>query len=233
MDHRINYRLVLDVETANTLEDPLPYDIGICVADKRGNIYERRSYAVRELFIDERAMMRSAYYADKLPSYSEEIRAGQRKLDNFFTIRRKIFALMEEYNITEVYAYNARFDITALNNLTRWLTGSRSRYFFPANITVKCIWNMACQTICQRKTYRDFCEAYIFLANNDKNYKTSAEIVYRYLTLNPDFEEEHKGIDDVNIETSIMAACYASHKAMPHGQGIRRNCWQDVKRTMS
>ena len=36
MDNRINYRLVLDTETANTIDQPLVYDIGGIVTDKQG-----------------------------------------------------------------------------------------------------------------------------------------------------------------------------------------------------
>ena len=140
------------------------------------------------------------------------------------------FNLMEKYNTHDVAAYNAHFDRNALNTTVRWITKSRVRYFFPYGTEFVCIWNMACQTICQRKTYKDFCEKNNFISNRGRNFSTSAENVYRYLILNPEYQEEHKGLDDVLIETEIMRRCFSSHKAMPHGKGIRRNCWIDVKR---
>ena len=36
------YFIVLDSETCNTIEQPIPYDIGWVVCDRDGNIYERR-----------------------------------------------------------------------------------------------------------------------------------------------------------------------------------------------
>jgi hypothetical protein len=137
---------------------------------------------------------------------------------------------MKKYNITDVAAYNAHFDRKALNLTQRWTTKSRSRYFFPYGTNFVCIWNMACQTLCQRKTYKEFCEINNFISNRGRNISTSAENVYRYLILNPAYEEEHKGLDDVLIETEIMKRCFATHKKMPYGKGIRRNCWIDVKR---
>ena len=38
IDRRKNYYLMLDTETANTLDDPLVYDIGLAVVDKAGKV---------------------------------------------------------------------------------------------------------------------------------------------------------------------------------------------------
>lgn len=237
MDKRINYYLIVDVETANSLDQPLVYDIGGVIADKQGRIYEHFSFVIRDIFVYERELMQTAYYANKIPDYVADIQSGARKMIDFYQARQYILNLMEQYNITDVAAYNAHFDRNALNMTQRWLTKSRSRYFFPYNTNFVCIWNMACQTICQRITYRRFCEEHQLFSGNGhgtnkkaNNISTSAENVYRYLILNPDYEEEHKGLDDVLIESEIMRRCFSSHKAMPHGKGIRRNCWMDVKR---
>lgn len=235
MDKRKHYYLIVDVETTNSLDDPLVYDIGGVVTDKSGEIYHRFSFIIEDIFIHEKELMNTAYYANKIPEYHEKIRKGEQEIVNFYTARMYILNLMKEYNIHDVAAYNAHFDRTALNKTQRWLTKSKYRYFFPKNTNFICIWNMACQTICQRITYKRFCEQYNFTSNrkgqpNAKNYSTSAETVYRYLIIQPDFEEQHKGLDDVLIETYIMKRCFSSHKAMPRGKGIRRNCWMDVKR---
>jgi len=230
MDNRIHYYLVLDTETTNGLDQPLVYDVGGVITDRQGRIYERFSFVVRDIFVYERALMQTAYYADKIPEYVEDIHDKKREIKDFHEIRRYILNLMKEYNITDVAAYNAHFDRNALNTTQRWLTKSRSRYFFPYGTNFVCIWNMACQTLCQRKTYKEFCETNGLISNRGRNISTSAENVFRYLLLNPAYEEEHKGLDDVLIETEIMKRCFATHKKMSYGKGIRRNCWRDVKR---
>lgn len=239
MDNRIHYYLVLDTETANGLDDPLVYDIGGAVIDARGRVYETFSFTIRDIFVYERELMQTAYYASKIPSYVEEHHKGSRKMVSFYEARRHILNLMRAYHIIDVCAYNAHFDRNALNTTQRWLTKSKYRYFFPYNTNFICIWNMACQTICQRITYRRFCEQHELFSGNGhgtdktaRNISTSAENVYRYLLLQPDYEEEHKGIDDVKIEAYIFARCIAAKKKFPHGKGIRRNCWMDVKRTV-
>ena len=238
MDNRIHYYLALDTETTNGLEQPFVYDIGGAVVDKQGRIYERFSFVIRDVFVYERELMRTAYYADKIPEYAADIREGKREMVNFMFARRFILNLMEKYNIHDVAAYNAHFDRNALDTTVRWLTKSKVRFFFPYDTEFVCIWNMACQTICQRKTYKEFCEKNELFSGNGhgtnkkaRNISTSVENVYRYLLLNPEYQEEHKGLDDVLIETEIMKRCFSSHMAMPHGKGIRRNCWMDVKRT--
>lgn len=234
-DKRIHYYLVLDVETANGLDDPLVYDIGGCVCDKQGRIYTSFSFTIRDIFVYERELMRTAYYSDKIPSYIAEHQQGTRKMVSFYEARKHILELMRAYNITDVCAYNAHFDRNALNTTQRWLTKSKQRYFFPYGTNFICIWNMACQTLCQRKTYKQFCEQHNFTSNrkgepNAKNYSTSAETVYKYLILDPLYKEEHKGLDDVMIETYIFARCFTAKKKFYNGKGIKRNCWMGVKR---
>lgn len=230
MDKRINYQMVLDVETANGLDCPLVYDIGGVITDKQGHIYEKFSFIVREIFIAERDLMKSAYYAKKIPQYFEGIYNGERIVKNFSSIRYYIMDLMKKYSVNTVCAYNASFDIRALNNTTRWLSKSKYRYFFPYGTKIVCIWNMATQTICKQKGFSRFCEENKFFCNNEKNYSTTAETIYRYLYKNPEYEEEHKGFEDVLIETEIFTMCLRQHKAFYNGRGVRRNCWVEVKR---
>ena len=74
--------LVIDTETANTLtrldgsadmSDVLVYDCGWQVADRDGNIYDAQSYFNKDIFCKEKDMMQSAYYADKIPRYIEDM----------------------------------------------------------------------------------------------------------------------------------------------------------------
>ena len=82
---------------------------------------------------------------------------------------------------------------------------------------------MACQTIFQQKTFAKVALLNGWLSEAG-NVKTSAEIAHRYLTGNVNFEEAHTGLEDVEIETQIMAKCFAQHKAMK--TNINRMCWK-------
>jgi hypothetical protein len=41
-----------------------------------------------------------------------------------------------------------------------------------------------------------------------------AEVIYKYISGNYDFDESHTGLEDVLIEKEIMAYCYRKHKTM-------------------
>ena len=73
--------IMLDTETANSIDDPLCYDIGFAVIDEYGNTYAEYSFAVAEIFLD-KELMASAYFAEKIPNYWKEIEDGKRTLAN-------------------------------------------------------------------------------------------------------------------------------------------------------
>ena len=218
-----DYYLVLDVETANSTDDPLVYDLGFAVCDRKGNIYEAESYVVSDIFFKETELMQTAYYHEKLPKYYEGIKKQAFKVINFYTAKKRIADLIEKYNIKAVCAYNASFDTKALNTTQRYLTNSKYRYFLPYGTEVYCIWHMACQVICTQKRYIKFCLDNGFVSESG-NIKTSAEAVFAYMTKNEKYEECHTGLQDVLIETQIMAKCFAQHKKM--NKKINRLCWR-------
>lgn len=217
------FYLVLDVETANSTEDALVYDLGYAVCDKKGNIYEADSFVVSDIFFEEQDLMKSAYYAEKLPQYFEGIKNRAFNVVTFYQARERLIKAMKKYNVEAVCAYNANFDYTALNNTQRWLTKSKYRYFLPYGTKVYCIWHMACQLICTQKSYIRFCLEN-GLVSPSGNIKTSAEAVYAYMTDNNEYEENHTGLEDVLIETKILAKCFAQHKRMD--KNINKFCWR-------
>ena len=190
VDKRKHYFIVLDTETANTIEQPLPYDIGWAVCDKHGNIYAERSFIVAEIYLDMKDLMQTAYYAEKIPMYNKEIKQGKRVIKSFWNIRKQFMDDIKTFNIKEVGAYNMGFDKRALNNLIRYTTKSWARWFFPYGTEYFCIWNMACTSILNRPSFIKFAESNNLLSECG-NIKTSAETAYQYITKDTDFIENH------------------------------------------
>ena len=218
--------LIIDTETANSIEQPLCYDIGYAICDRQGKIYLERSFVVSELFLDHKDLMQSAYFADKIPQYWEDIKNGTRVLKSIFNIRKQIHEDMKKYSIRKVGAYNMGFDKRALNNTSRYCSQSRFRWFFPWGTTYICIWNMACQLLLARPSYIKFAIKNNFISEKG-NILTNAECCYRYLTKNTNFKEEHQGLDDVNIEAEILLACFKQHKKV--NQNPYQACWRMVQ----
>jgi len=224
IDRRIHYIMGIDTETCNSLatEDDkldlsqsLVYDIGWVITDKRGRIYKKRSFIIYEIFVQMRDVMATAYYADKIPMYWEQIQSGQRRLVRFQTMYNIFWEDVKEYGIDSYFAHNAQFDVKALNNTIRWVTKSKKRYFFPFNAEIWCTLKMRRQVIANKKSYNEWCKHYEFLTKHKPpRSQLTAEVLYRFITGNVEFEESHTGLEDVLIETEILVYCFRQHKKM-------------------
>lgn len=214
------YMLTADVETVPITDigkkvDPwnsLVYDIGYTVNDCKGNIVLERSFIVAEIFFGEREKMNSAYYREKIPSYLGDIAKGERIIMPINVIRAIMNNDIKRYDINIFNAFNARFDISALNNTVRYFN-ENDKYFFKKYLVVWDIMKMAKQTIYTQKKYNNFCVNNGFLTNKG-NINQTAEAYYAFITKNPNFCEAHKGLDDVKIELAIYKACIKMHKKM-------------------
>lgn len=206
----------IDTETANSylneegkleLKDSLCYDIGWAVIDKRGNTYKTRSFVVAEIFLD-KELMSSAYFADKIPQYWEDIKSGKRKLKTLKNIHWVFKQDCKKYKPKAIFAHNAYFDYNALNNTLRLLTGSKYRYFYPYGIELWDTLKMSRDAIGKTKNYSDYCQknGYLTSHKHPQN-RLTAEILWRYISNNPDFEESHTGLEDVKIEKEIFVRC--------------------------
>lgn len=219
--------LVIDTETANSVDQPLPYDVGYAVVDtETGEILTEKSFVVAEIFLD-RELMKDAYFAEKIPQYWEEIKSGKRIMKSICNIRKIIKADMKEFNVTKVGAYNMGFDNRATRNDIRFISGSMIRWFFPYGIEFFCIWNMACTSILNTDDYVKFALANNFLSEHN-NVQTSAEVAYKYLKNDINFKEDHTGLEDVKIEIEIMLAVLRS--GMEYKDNVYTACWRTVQK---
>ena len=222
MDKRHIYGIMLDTETANTQQEEngkldmrfvLPYDFGFAVIDSHGRVYEKFSFVNSDIYIYEKDLMRSAYYANKLPQYEKDLAEGRRVMANTYNIRRIILEKIKEYNCKFVCAHNTRFDLNACNNIQRWTTKSKYRYFFPYDIEFWDTLKMARDVLGKRPTYRKFCEENDYLTKQNQC-RYTAEVIYQYIMQDTDFSESHTGLEDVEIEVQILAYLVSRKKAM-------------------
>lgn len=219
------YDLVIDTETAPTRKVPmqlmaansLVYDMGGVVRDtKTGEIVHSFSFVIADTFYNT-SMMQSAYYADKLPQYHEGVVRGLWLSVPFKYVYEYVNNIIAEYGIKTVWAYNAQFDITTLNNTIHYYSNGWIKNFFAANIEIKDIW-ARCSNITGTKKYVSYCIDNGYLTDKG-NPKTSAEIVYRYLTQNDDFIEAHTALNDAEIEAFILTKAQKNKKKAQKGIG--------------
>lgn len=218
IDRRKKYFMVLDTETCpidRELEEVTPanmlvYDLGYTITDKKGNVYRTGSYVISDIFFGEfYTKMQSSYYANKIPKYMEQIAKGERVVKTWKQVSFILRKVLEEFNINVVVAHNARFDNGVLKNTKDYLEEYPMLPYIEWWDTLK----MARSILKERKSYKRFCENNNFMTKNNQC-RFTAEVIYRYLTNDLEFEESHTGLEDTLIEKDILAFCIKQHKKM-------------------
>lgn len=205
--------ILMDTETTNTMDSPLCYNVAWAVIDSHGETYARGNYINSDIFYDMPELMKTAYYASKIPEYEAQIAAGEVTVANWYEIRQAFRTMCQQYGVKAVIAHNMRFDYCSCNTTQRYETASRYRHFFPRGVELWDTMRMAQDVIVKKPTYRQFCEENGFICKNGQVRKT-AEVLYRYIAQDEAFEEEHKAMEDVDIECQIFWYCVRQHKAM-------------------
>ena len=197
--------IILDTETTNDIDCPLVYDFGFSVIDENGKSYASYSFVNADIFCDDE-LMANAYFAEKIPQYWEDIKGGNRILKSFRSIERTFRRVCREWEIDTFVAHNARFDYLALQTTKRYITTSKERFFFPYGSKFVDTLKLSRNVLGQNETYRNFCVSNNYVTKFGQN-RYTAEVIYRFLTNNNDFEEEHTGLADCMIEKEIFRYC--------------------------
>jgi hypothetical protein len=218
-----NTLMVVDSETCNVTPtdavkpgNNLTYNVGYTLlTPSTGETFHAKQYAISEIMFGERDRMTSCYYADKLPRYYDQIGVNSCAVRSFFDVMNEIEQVCREYNVTAIVAHNARFDVDALNTTAAWLTGGEIRRALPQWLEIWDSLKMSRAIFGKMPTYRKFCEDNGFLTKHRvPQARMTAEVLYRFLTKDLDFAEDHMALEDVMIEAAIIMACYRSHKAL-------------------
>lgn len=204
--------IVLDTEG---MSGKIPYNIGFIVADRYGKIYKKCSLALPEnIYINICQCARIQQAVEMTAKNVQEILAdfGNSRLKRKYKCVSNAYAinfilkLISKYRVKKIYAYNVTFDKVCLRNLFA------NRFSELENQVEFCdIIPMILYTKLLTKKYVNFCVENGFLT--EKGYiQTKAETVYKYLTNNIDFTEEHTGLADVFIEYEILLTALNTHK---------------------
>ena len=206
------YLLFVDTETIGSLyvqESVLPFEIGIKVFDLNNmRVVKEKSYIVRKFF-NNKYIMLSTFSATKYPSYIEKIENDKRyKVMGVKDISQDLTKIINRYNIKIMVAHNGIFDKQAISRLCDE---------FGTNNPIKKIdlldtMEMS-KVITFSKEYAEFCLKYqdrlnsvnesCFITNSGR-VRTTAQAIYCYITDDPNFEEAHTGLEDIDIEIEIF-----------------------------
>lgn len=201
------FYMVLDTETVTDAR--IPYDTAWIIVDRKGNEYERFNALTAEVMDnptlrqcirkDSFSKRKASFYLDNNPADTTD----------FNYIMSYTNVMIGRYNPV-VVAYNAAFDIKVLNDYAQLL---EDLSFFPDNIEVWDLWNMALNVLCDSRNYVRWCIENNF-ATDKGNLSSSAESVYSYLSQCGDFEEDHTALSDCEIEAQILQAVFNRKKKL-------------------
>jgi hypothetical protein len=193
--------LVIDTETID-LKKPFIYDIGLLVAklNDEGQ-YEtivQNSFIIKQVY-QNKELFATAYYGNKRPKYVGLLK-GKHSIQKYYGHTLQYIAkIIKDYNIKNVYAYNANFDKKAFEFM---------RLFYKQKDIFKNIWWNDIQAISNHfihneNDYQKFCVENGYLTEKG-NLKGSAEITYRFIKNDNEFIEDHMGLSDSLIELEIL-----------------------------
>lgn len=214
-----NVYAIIDTETANGLKNPLCYDVAVIVFDKKGIELFRKNWLVSNVWNNER-MFKTAYYAWKRPLYDNI----EKEIVNTYTFISEMNEIIDNYQVNFLLAYNLKFDLNSINKTVERFTYNSK--FNTENVEYIDVWNVAIDIIMNNNSYKSFCRENGFISDAG-NYKTSAEICYRFLTNVIDFDESHTAMDDCEIEKEIFMTCVKRKKKIE--KGIVNNPWRKIQ----
>lgn len=224
--------IVLDTEgvndgkpSANNLgANALVYDVGIVVADRDGQVFDKFSIVNTDVFYKDK-LMKTAYYHDKLPQYIEGIGENWEPM-SWLQIVNLMRDLVMDYGVKDVWAYNVLYDQSATNYTTTKASNGFKRFFAPYGTRYRDVWDYAGSTICNTQKYVQWCIDNGFVSASG-NPSTSADTVGKYLRGSLEYQERHTALSDAEDELRILlAAMKRKQKArQSKGQG-----WRDASK---
>ena len=192
---------VFDTETTS-LEKPFCYNVGFILIDTESReVLCREEYCIEQIWHNAE-LFSSAYYADKRPIYVNRMRAKKIRLEKWGYVTQRMARLFKTYDIECAFAYNSSFDEKVFEYNCDWF-----KTINPFdNIPILDIRGYVHHFIAFKPKFKEWCdeqEAY----TESGNYSTTAETLFRYITGNLNFDEEHTALADSEIEMFILFEC--------------------------
>ena len=198
--------VVFDTETTS-LEKPFCYNVGYIIADLDGNVFCKKDFVVEQVWHNP-MLFTTAYYSDKRELYISRMKGKKATMEKFGYIMQEMIRDFKAYSVELAFAYNSPFDKGVFEFNCEWFKCNNP---FD-NVEIRDIMNFVHTFMAFREEYQAFCDKHS-LYTESGNYSTSAESVFRYITQNLDFVEEHTALADSIIEFEILRTCIIEYGA--------------------
>lgn len=199
--------VVFDTETID-IEHPFCYNVGYVIADiETRKVLVKREFIVKQVW-ENRMLFSTAYYSDKKEFYRQKMKGKEIVKMRFNEICDQMIKDFENFEIALAFAYNSTFDEKVFDFNCEWLKCNNP---FD-DVEIRDIMCFVHTFIAFTQDYQDFCEKHSLFTDNG-NYSTTAESLYKYISGNVDFIEEHTALADSEIELEILKTCVDKYGA--------------------
>lgn len=211
--------MILDVEGMSTEK---PYNIGYIIGDRKGNIFKECSFALPNNIWGN---LKNCFAAKEMTHNNiqeilSDFGGGDSRKYDYISNNDFLLTMakdIEDFKICQVWAYNCMFDAGSLKRLDEFNILPEVEYCD--------IWSAIAASCLYNKKYVKWCINNGFLTEKG-NIKSSAEVVYAYLTNNVTFVEEHTALSDVRIEYEILLKVFKSKKKLEKKQ--KKAIWKTL-----
>lgn len=197
---------VTDVET--TIKRAIVFDVAWKAIDRKGRVYGRGSYLIREAFQHD-----VPWYKEKMGLYYDDAFHHRITPCNIFEARAaynsQVKGLQECGHRIILAAYNSRFDFDKLPYTLSELSGGTMTRWLDTAVEIMDIWDYWGESV-----PRDYVKR-AAASKSGKYLSTSAEEAYRYESNQPEFVEYHRAWHDVEIESELLLKALSRKKKMP------------------
>lgn len=189
-------KLVFDTEALD-LNNRYVYNLGYVIMNEEGKILVERDFTIKQVY-DNAIAMATTYYSKKRPLYTSKMKGRTTHKKYWGIACQQMIRDIKNYQVKEAYAYNSGYDVGAFQ-----LMVNTFKNINPLNkvkvVDIMDLLNILINT----KEYYEYCKANNFITEKG-NLKKSAEVVYGYITNNPNYIEEHTALEDSKIEATIL-----------------------------
>ena len=218
--------VVFDTETVS-LEKPFCYNIGYTIINvDNGETLVKRDYVVEQVWHNPMLFI-TAYYADKRDIYVAAMRSRKATMAKYGYICQAMIRDFIKFDVVGAYAFNSPFDDKVFTYNSDWFKCNNP---FD-NIPIFDIRGYVHQFMVD-DNFKKFCEDNGYFTDSG-NYSTTAETMYRYLTGNTEFIEDHTALSDSEIEAEILLECIKRGAEVNKEYKVERTIKREVKKSLT
>jgi len=218
--------IVFDTETIN-VSDLSMFDFGFIVIDTNTReVLEKGSFLVEEVYNSE--LFPKAYYYNKNKEiYENKLKRKEIEIKGIKEIRDIFNSAIKKHDIELISGFIINFDIRTLNfNFKKYLLEDKEISLQKLSNRYEVIDISILFSLLEKRfgSYVDYCVSNDFVTEKG-NIKSTAEVIYKYITGNIEHEEEHTAFNDSEEEAAILNYCITEYSDKPEFKAI----WNEAK----